>query len=67
MQYEGKLKCDRCKKPIGELLRKSSDEVHHQPYISYRKYSNYELCDICYSEVKEQEHRTAWKREQGIV
>lgn len=67
MQYEGKLKCDRCKKPIGELIRLNSDQVHHQPYMTYRKYGIHELCGICYNEVQDQERRTAWKRETGIV
>ena len=66
MTYEGKIHCERCKKPIGEKIRVGT-ELIHQPYISYRKYGSFELCNICKTELEQQEHRQAWRREQGII
>lgn len=67
MEYEGKIKCERCNKPIGELLKIVNGEVKHQPYISYRKWGVNELCNICYTEIQNNEKRQAWRREQGLI
>lgn len=66
MNYEGKIHCERCKKPIGEKIRMGT-ELRHQPYISYRRYGSYEVCNICKGEIEQEQHRQAWRRGQGII
>ena len=67
MRYAGKIVCEQCSKPIGELLEIFPGNVIHQPYISYRQYNKQEICNMCLSKVKEDHIRTAWRKQQGII
>lgn len=66
MEYAGKILCERCKKPIGEMIMEDRS-VKRKPYLSYRKFGDYEVCNICLHDMRQEEHRQAWRREQGII
>lgn len=67
MRYAGKIVCEQCSKPIGEKLEIFPGNIIHQPYISYRQFNNKEICNICLPQVKEENYRNAWRKQQGII
>lgn len=66
MNYEGKIYCERCNKPIGEKIRVETG-ILHQPYISYRRHGSNEVCNLCKQEMEQENHRQAWRRGMGII
>lgn len=51
-QYNQKLLCESCSKPIGEVWTITEQADLHKPYINYRKWGNREICNICLSEAE---------------